>query len=120
MLMFLYFYMFQQKLKYMCLQYLSSLFPYPYLQHTHTHPTDIHPICVCVSSSVLDCSLPGSFVHGISPNKDIGVGQPFPSPGLFLTQGLKPGSLLCHLSHSGKSMPPFVHVQLQSLILLLQ
>ena len=64
--MFLYFYVFQQKLKYMCLQYLSSLFPYPYLQYIiHTQQIYIPYVCVCVSSSVVDCSLPGSFVHGI-------------------------------------------------------
>ena len=42
----------------------------------------------------MDCSLPGSSVHGISPGKNTGVGC-HPSRGIFPTQGSNP--LLLHL-----------------------
>ena len=37
----------------------------------------------------MDCSLPGSSVHGDSPGKNSGVGCHFLLPGLFLTYGSK-------------------------------
>ena len=40
----------------------------------------------------LDCSPPGSSVHGDSPGKNTGVGCHFLLQGIFLTQGLNPGS----------------------------
>ena len=40
-----------------------------------------------------DCSLLGSFVHGSSPGKNIGVGCH--GPGVFLTPGLNPGLQQC-------------------------
>ena len=40
----------------------------------------------------LDCSPPGSYVHGDSPGKNTGVGCHFLLQGIFLTQGLNPGS----------------------------
>ena len=51
-----------------------------------------------------DCSLPGSFVHGIL--QDPGVGFHSLLQGISLTQGLNPGLLHCrqvlyHLSHQG-------------------
>ena len=64
-----------------------------------------------VSYSVMSDSL---WPHGLqptrfscpwnSPGKNTGVGLPFPSPGIFLTQGSNPGLLHCrqilyHLSH---------------------
>ena len=45
----------------------------------------------------MDCSPPGSSVHGISQAKNIGVGSHFLLQGIFLTQGLKP--CLLHLLH---------------------
>ena len=39
----------------------------------------------------MDCSLPGSSVHGIFPGKNTGVGCHFLLQGIFLTQGLNPG-----------------------------
>ena len=36
----------------------------------------------------MDCSPPGSSVHGISPGKNTGVGCHFLLQGIFLTQGL--------------------------------
>ena len=54
----------------------------------------------------MDCSLPGSAVHGDSPGKNIRVGCHALLKGIFPTQGLNPGPLhcqriLCHLSHQG-------------------
>ena len=43
----------------------------------------------------MDCSLPGSSVHGIFPGKSTGVSCHFLLQGIFLTQGLNPGLLHC-------------------------
>ena len=42
----------------------------------------------------MDCSLPGSSVHGNSPSKNSGVGCHFLLQGIFLTQGLNLNLLL--------------------------
>ena len=39
----------------------------------------------------MDCSQPGSSVHGDSPDKNTGVGLPFPSPGDLPNPEIKPG-----------------------------
>ena len=53
-------------------------------------------VCVCVCSATkcgqlfcdsMDCSLPGSSVHGYSPGKDTGVGCHSLLQGIFPTQG---------------------------------
>ena len=54
----------------------------------------------------MDCSPPGSSVHGDSPGKNTGVGCHVLLQRIFPTQGLKPGLLRCrqilyHLSHQG-------------------
>ena len=54
----------------------------------------------------MDCSLPGSSVHGDSPGKTTGVGCHALLQGIFLTQGSNPGLSHCrwilyHLSHQG-------------------
>ena len=54
----------------------------------------------------MDCSPPGSFVHGDSPGKNTGVCCHALSQGIFPTQGLSPGLLCCRLilyclSHQG-------------------
>ena len=54
----------------------------------------------------MDCSPPGSSVHGDSPGKNTGVGCHFLLQGTFPTQGLNLGLLhrrqiLYHLSHQG-------------------
>ena len=71
-------------------------------------------ICMLVSQSCpalcesMDCSLPGSFVHGILQSRTLEwVSIPF--SGIFATQGLHPGLLHCqqvlyHLSHQGSSL----------------
>ena len=45
------------------------------------------------SCDLVDCSLPGSSVHGIS--RKYWSGLPFPSPRIFPTQRLNPGLLHC-------------------------
>ena len=64
---------------------------------TQSHPTLGDP---------MDCSPPGSSVHGILQARIL-EWVPFPSPGIFPTQGLIPGLLHCRqilycLSHQGK------------------
>ena len=54
----------------------------------------------------MDCSLPGSSVHGDSPGKNTGVRCHALLQGIFPIQGLNPGLLLCRgilccLSHQG-------------------
>ena len=54
----------------------------------------------------LDCSLPGSSVHGIFPGKSTGVGCHFLLQGIVPTQGPNPGLPYCRqklycLSHQG-------------------
>ena len=54
----------------------------------------------------MDCSPPGSSVHGDSPGKNTGVGCHALLQGIFLTQGSNPGlphcrCVLYHLSHQG-------------------
>ena len=79
------------------------------------------PSCVCAFARVLsgtqscltlcdamDCSLPGSSVHGNSPGKNAGVGCHALLQWIFLTQGLNPGlphcrQILYHLSHQRSS-----------------
>ena len=56
----------------------------------------------------MDCSPPGSPVHGDSPGKNAGVSCYFLLQGIFLTQGLNPGLPYCRqflscLSHQGSS-----------------
>ena len=56
----------------------------------------------------IDCSLPGSSVHGDSPGKNTGVGCHALLQGIFPTQGSNPRHLHCRwtlycLSHKGSS-----------------
>ena len=52
----------------------------------------------------MDCSPPGSSVHGNSPGKNTGVGCHALLQGIFLTQGLNL-SLLCLLHWQAGSLP---------------
>ena len=77
----------------------------------------ISKMCICVVQCLvaqscptlcnpMDCSPPGSSVHGGSPGKTIGVGWHSLHQGIFPTQGLNPGLLHCRqilyqLSHQG-------------------
>ena len=74
--------------------------------------------CVLVAQScptisdLMDCSLPGSSVHGDSPGK-MGVGCHALCQGIFLTQGLNLGLLhyrhtLYCLRHQGTLLKPYV------------
>ena len=67
------------------------------------------PVCVCARMRTrvlvtqtcltfctpMDCSLPGSSVHGDSPGKNTGVDCHSLLQGIFLTQGSNPGLLHC-------------------------
>ena len=60
-------------------------------------------ICVLSCSVVslcdpMDCSSPGSSVHGDSPDKNTGVGCHALLQGIFPTQGLNPGLPHCRLT----------------------
>jgi len=55
----------------------------------------------------MDCSPPGSSVHGDSPGKNTGVGGHALLQGIIPTQGLNPGlphcrQIIYQLSHQGK------------------
>ena len=70
-------------------------------------------VCVCMSAQLcltlcnpMDCSPPGSSIHGVSPGQNTGVGCHALLQGIFLTQGSNPGlphcrRVLYHLSHQG-------------------
>ena len=67
--------------------------------------------CSVVSDSLrpVDCSPPGTSVHGDSPSKNTGVGCHAPLQGIFPTQGWNPGLLhfrwiLYCLTHQGSSL----------------
>ena len=89
--------------------------PWPaYHTHTYTHPTKLFPLraqCFLPSSisiiqntnqmkslgcvqlcNPIDCSLPGSSVHGIFPGKNTGVGCHSLLQGIFPNPGIEPGS----------------------------
>ena len=71
------------------------------------------PLLLCLAAqscptlcNPMDCSPPGSSVHGDSPRKNIRVGCHALLQGIFPTQGLNPGlphcrQILYHLSHQG-------------------
>ena len=79
-------------------------------------------LCVCLVAQscltlchTIDCSLPGSSVHGDSPVKNTGVGCHALLQGIFPTEGLNPGLLHCRwilyqlsyqLSLNGNHSPP--------------
>ena len=57
----------------------------------------------------MDCSPPGTSVHGDSPGKTTGVDCHAPLQGIFPTQGSNPGlwhcrQILCHQSHEGSPL----------------
>ena len=81
----------------------------------YTYTCICAPVCVCVCARAkslqlcltlcnpMDCSLPGSSVHGIL-QASTGVGCPFLLQGMFLTQGSNP-HLLCLLHWQVNSLP---------------
>ena len=69
-------------------------------------------VCVCIYIYIhcypMDCSLPGSSVHGDSPGRNTGVGCNALIQGIFPTQGSKQGpphckQILYHMSHQGST-----------------
>ena len=95
-----------------------KLFCYGKLLRTHrsienriiTPPLHM-PIVLCTVASVMsnsydpmDCSPPGSSVHGILPGKNTGVGCHFLLQGIFQTQGSNP-RLSCLLHGQKGSLP---------------
>ena len=91
-----------------------SLSPSVSLSHTYKHAHYILFLCFCLVAQLcltlcnpMDCSPPGSSVHGDSPGKNTGVGSHTLLQGIFPTQGSNPGLphgrwILYHLSHPGK------------------
>jgi len=82
------------------------------------------------SLSPMDCSPPGSSIHGDSPGKNSGVGCHALLQGIFPIQGSNSGILHCrwilyHLSHQGSpchlstpnQRPPIIKLQLNSHLL---
>ena len=67
----------------------------------------ITQLCLTLCNPV-DCSPPGSSVHGDSPGKNTGVGCHALLQGIFLTQGSNPGLLNCRwlLYHLGPQGSP--------------
>ena len=83
-------------------------------EHPNTSPVLrlVTQLCLTLCNP-MDYSLLGSPVHGDSPGRNSEVVCHALPQGIFLTQGLKPGlphckQILCHLSHQGSPVPPFV------------
>ena len=78
--------------------------------HTHTHTHVYMLFCsvlnVRVFAQTMDCSPPGSSVHGDSAGKNTGVGCHALFQGIFPTQGSSPGLLHCRQADSLLSEPP--------------
>ena len=102
---------------------ILTLLPPPYMNpDNYTAPTQIiRAVCLVVQScptlcNPMECSPPGSPVHGDSPGKKTGVGLCAFLQGIFPTQGSNPGvphcrQILSHLSHQGrltKQWPPYL------------
>ena len=93
---------------------------YLYIGKHHYMNTDTYPrihMCLVAQSYLtlcdhMECSPPGSSVHGDSPGKNPGVGCQALLQGIFPTQGLNPGLLYCRqilycLSH--QRSPIYTH-----------
>ena len=77
----------------------------PHIMGVSLHAKSFHS-CLTLCDPV-DCSPPGSSVHGDSPGKNTGVGCHALLQGIFPTQGSNPGLLHWreipyHLSHKGR------------------
>ena len=76
-------------------------------------------VCACLVAQLclilcnpMDCSPPGSSIHGDSPGKNTGVGCHALLQGIFPTQVSNPGFphcrwILYHLSHQGSPRKPY-------------
>ena len=82
-----------------------------YLHHSLKVKSESEVIQSCPTlCSLMDCSLPGSTIHGNFPGRTSGVGCHFLLQGIFPTQGSNPGfphyrQMLYHLSHQGSLAP---------------
>ena len=76
--------------------------------HTHTHEYMLFcaVLSVRVFAQTMDCSPPGSSVHGDSASKNTGVGCHALFQGIFPTQGSNPGLPHCRQADSLLSEPP--------------
>ena len=94
---------------YICLPSLGTAMNKPWWEAGHPR---MHLVLCLVTQSCpnlcnpMDCSLPGSSVHGDSPDKNTGVGCHALLQGIFPTQGSNPGlphcrQILDHLSYQG-------------------
>ena len=70
-------------------------------------------ICLTLCNPV-DCSPPGSSVHGASPGKNTGVGCQALLQVIFPTQGSSPGHTPTRISHRYTCVPPFFMMPLLS------
>ena len=99
-------------------RFLSSMSLEDNKEHTHTYSDlqwDCAVLCLVVQlfltlCNPMDCSPPGSSVHGDSPGKNTEVGFHALLQGIFPTQGSNPvfphcKQILYHLSHQG---PPII------------
>ena len=117
-------------LQVVCLKWVSQAYNY---QAQVSYARDL--LCsmsICVSRSAvsdshdpMDCSPPGSSVHGNSPGKNTGMGCHALLQGIFPTQGLNSGLPHCrwifyHLSHQGSPKEATRRAYLRLLIFLLE
>ena len=78
-------------------------------------PGGPHFVCVLVPTSgptlcgPMDCSPPGSSVHGILQARIL-EWVAIPSPGDLPDPGIKPGQILYHLSHQRSPVPDLILV----------
>ena len=78
------------------------------MNDAHMFESEVVQSCPTLCDPI-DCSLPGSSVHGIFPGNSTGVDCHFLLQGIFPTQGSNPGlphcrQMLYRLSHQGSHM----------------
>ena len=79
-------------------------------------PSEVKVAQSCLT--LMDCSPPGSSVHGDSPGPNTGAGSCSLLQGIFPTQGSNPGLqhcrwILCHLSHNGSLQSIYSQISFQ-------
>ena len=86
--------------------------------HTHTHTRSVAQSCPALCKS-MDCSPPGSSVHGNSPGKNTGVGCHFLLQGNFPTQGSNLCFLHCRQIPYGWATREATHTHLHAYLIYL-
>ena len=109
------------KCRFHCLSFTCNWFLWRLLIEKYVSANSTYVLCLVTQScltlwDLMDCSLPGSSVHGDSPGKNTGVGCHALLQGIFPTQGWNPGLLQCkwilyHLSHHRS---PFLSIKSES------